>query len=133
MVKSVLVMMLALSSMLALSCLIFQVDLEFKHPDAALAFLFLAIMVNLTNLFVYCYFGKLSSLSYEQMAYSLYEFNWQRLPVKLQKYLVLMIGNMHRPIFYHGFGFFILNLETFTKLLKTVVSYYMMLVTITTD
>lgn len=55
----------------------------------------------------------LSTESYEKMAESLYDVNWQDLPVDLQKYFFIMIMNMQRPLFYHGFGFYVLKLETF--------------------
>ncbi|XP_055309901.1 odorant receptor 47a-like [Sitodiplosis mosellana] len=132
-VYSLLVMILLICAMLALSCLLFQIDMEFKHPDLSLPFLVLAAVVNISNLFVYCYFGKLASVSYEKMAHCLYESNWQRLSTHLQKYIVLMMGNMHRPLFYHGFDVFILNLSTFSKLLKTIITYYMMLKTVTSN
>lgn len=32
-----------------------------------------------------------------------------------------MIGNAQRPIFYHGFGFIILDLETFAKVSLTFI------------
>lgn len=66
-------------------------------------------------IFVMCFFGKMATESFEKMSYCLFEFDWHRLPVHLQKYFILMIGNTQRPLFYHGFGICILNLETFTK------------------
>lgn len=69
------------------------------------------------SLFVYCFFGKLASKSYEDMAVCIFEANWQQLPLDLQKYLILIIGNMQRPMFYHGFGVAVLNLETFCKVI----------------
>lgn len=51
--------------------------------------------------------------SYEKMAERLFESNWQRLSIDLQKYFILMIANMQRPIRYHGGGVIALNLETF--------------------
>lgn len=47
------------------------------------------------------------------MADCLYDTNWQKLPIRLQKYVVLMIGNAQKPLYYHGFGVALLNLETF--------------------
>lgn len=66
-------------------------------------------------MFLYCFFGKLASESFEQMADCLYECNWYGLPVGLQKYFILMIGNAQRPLYYHGFGIAVLNLKTFSK------------------
>lgn len=66
-------------------------------------------------LFVYCYFGKLATESFLNMSDGLYQSNWFKLPVNLQKYFVPMIQNTQRPLYYHGFGIAVLNLETFTK------------------
>lgn len=74
----------------------------------------MAITVSMANLFLYCYFGKMATDSYLKMTKSLYESNWIDHPVQLQKYLILMIGNMQRPLYYHGFGIAKLNLETYT-------------------
>lgn len=117
-----------------------------------LGFLFVAFLIGHANLLVYCYFGKLATESYEKMTDCLYECDWQKLPIDLQKYIVLMIQNTQLLQFYHGFGVFILNLETFTRvrkfiidylidikiinifqLIKAIFTYYMMLKTITSD
>lgn len=49
------------------------------------------------------------------MADCLYDTNWQMFSIKLQKYVVIMIGNAQKPLYYHGFGVAVLNLVTFTK------------------
>lgn len=73
------------------------------------------IATAFANLFVYCYFGMLATKSYMDMSDSMYESNWYKLPIQLQTYIILMIENMQRPLYYHGFGMVILDLETFTK------------------
>lgn len=60
----------------------------------------------------------LATESYEKMAESLYDVNWQDLPVDLQKYFFIMIMNMQKPLVYHGFGFYVLKLETFAAVSK---------------
>lgn len=52
------------------------------------------------------------------MADTLYEASWPDLPIELQKYFIVMIGNAQQPLYYHGFGMAILNLQTFTKVSK---------------
>lgn len=74
-----------------------------------------AISGGISNLFVYCYFGKMATESYEKMGDCLYESNWIELSPKLQKYLVIIIGNTHKPVYYSGFGLVVLNLLTFNK------------------
>lgn len=53
--------------------------------------------------------------SYEQMAQCLFDSNWTGMSIELRKNLIVMIQNSQQPLYYHGFGIFILNLETYTK------------------
>lgn len=64
-------------------------------------------------MFLYCYLGKLATESYEKMADCLFESDWQKLPVALQKYVIVMIADMQKPICYHGFGMYKLDSQTF--------------------
>lgn len=86
---------------------------QFEHPDGTIGMIFSALLNCITNLFVCCYFGKMATDSYLNMSNYLYESNWFELPIALQKYYILMIGNMDKPVYYHGFGIAILNLKTF--------------------
>lgn len=84
--------------------------------DASIAIILMAASTALSNLFVYCYFGQLATESFEQMRDYLYEgLHWFKLTIKLQKYIVLMLLNMQKPIYYHGFGVALLNLRTFIQ------------------
>lgn len=124
-----------------------------QHPTFAAIFMWVVFSVAALNPCVYCYFGKSATESFLKMADSLYEANWIERPVSLQKYFVLAIQNAQRPLFYHGYGIAVLDLDTlanvskviwdeqdrwtdwisFLQMLKTVLSYYMMFKTITTD
>lgn len=75
--------------------------------------LVIALFACAFNPFLYCYFGKMTTECYINMADRLYESNWQQLPIDMQKYFILLLANMHKPLYYHGFGILILNLETF--------------------
>lgn len=79
-----------------------------------------AFMFCASTPFMYCHFGQIATGSYEKLADLLFGCNWQQLPLNLQKFFVLMIENMQRPLHYHGFGVAILNLETF----RNVNEYY---------
>lgn len=74
-----------------------------------------ALFQCISNLFVYCFFGKLATESYLDMSDYLYDCNWLGLSVDLQKSLIVMIGNMNQPHFYHGFGIATLDLVTFSN------------------
>lgn len=91
----------------------------------------MAATIALSNLFCYCYFGVAATESYEEMSNGLYNSKWSELSVDLQKYFVVMIANAQRPLYYDGFGIAVLDLQTFAKLIKAVVSYYMMFKTVT--
>lgn len=83
--------------------------------DANFAIILAGFLTSGANLFVYCFFGKLATESYDEMATALFESNWQVLPINLRKYVILMIGNAQRPLYYHGFKIAVLNLETYLK------------------
>lgn len=86
-----------------------------KHIDLQFFLLLFAFPVGISNLFVYCRFGKLANESYEKMSDCVYEFNWHELSPDLQKNVLILIRNMQQPVYYHGFGVVVLNMETFIK------------------
>lgn len=53
------------------------------------------------------------------MTDEVFEMKWHELPVGLQKYFILIIANMQKPIYYFGGGIVILDLNTFVN-----VNYY---------
>lgn len=124
---------------------------QLQHPDFELVVLFVAIIVGVSNMFLYCFFGKLSTDSFMKMCQCLFESNWFKIQVDLQKYFILMIADAQKPLYYHGFHMAILNLETFAavntikptkssncsfgfyfQFLKTAITYFMVFKTLTT-
>lgn len=99
-------------------CFYFYTCQLFNHPSFDIIILVTISSLGLLNIFLYCYFGKLATESFEEMSNSLYESNWYKLPIKQQKYILLMMVNAKRPLYYHGFGIVILNLETFCNVRK---------------
>lgn len=104
-----------------------------KHIDFSAVLLLTGGLVAMANLFLYCFFGKVATDSYQEILVCLFASNWPELPVHLQKYLIIVIANAQRPLRYHGFGFAFLDLETFSKLIRAVVTYYMAFKTVTTE
>lgn len=86
-----------------------------KNMDFNIFVSICAINTSLCNLFVYCLFGKIATESFENMADCLFETDWPDMSNELQKYLILLIANMQKSLFYHGFEVATLELETFTK------------------
>lgn len=102
-------------------CAYFQ---HLKHVDVEIAFILLAFVIGMCNLFVYCYFGMLANESFQNMAECLYESKWHELTLDMKKATLLMIQNMHKPIYYHGFGVAVLNHETFIKVNRIEIFFH---------
>lgn len=93
----------------------FSPEFQQSHIDFSICILAMAFSMGSINVFIYCFLGKLATESFSKMADSLYDIDWHKLPVGVQKYVILMIGNMQQPLYYHGyFSITILNLDTFT-------------------
>lgn len=93
----------------------FRLFQQLEHVDSEVFIILLVSFTAMFNLFMFCLFGKLATDGYEKMGDCLYESNWRKLPIQMQDFLVLMIGNSQRRIYYRGFGFITLDLETFSK------------------
>lgn len=93
-----------------------------QHPDFEVFVLFISIIVATGNVYLFCYFGKLATESFENTSNCIYISNWQQIDITLRKYIILMIRSAQRPLFFHGYGMFVLNLETFTQVLMTFLS-----------
>lgn len=62
----------------------------------------LASITGTSNLFTCCFFGKIASSSFERLADFIYGVNWHSLPLELQKYVILMLSDAQRPLYFHG-------------------------------
>lgn len=87
---------------------------EIKHFDANISLILIGAIAAISNLFLWCFFGKLATESFQNMAHCMYQANWYGLQVKLQKYFMNMIRNAQIPQHYHGLKIVIMDLETFT-------------------
>lgn len=93
-----------------------QTSFSIKDPPYNLITIVAQATFGMVNLFIYCYFGKMSTDNFAKMSDCVYfEMKWDRLSVKLQTYVVLMIQNMQRPIFYRGFDVATMDLNTFLR------------------
>lgn len=61
-----------------------------------------------------CLLGRMVTEQFAQMPNHLFQSRWYILPVDVQKYFILMLTNTQQPVFFDGFGMFVLNLETFS-------------------
>lgn len=62
----------------------------------------------------------MATLNFERMTDIVFEMNWLDLPVDLQKYFILIIANMQKPLYYYGGGIVILDLSTFVNVSETM-------------
>lgn len=72
-------------------------------------------------LFPYCYFGQLAGDSFQKMSDCVFELKWHEFPINSQKYVVLMITNMQKPIYYHGFHVTVMDLNTFLNVSRGLI------------
>lgn len=86
-----------------------------EHSSIAILNVLLLFLCGLSGMFPYCYFGELATESFENMCDCVVELNWQKMPIELQKYIVLMVSNMQAPLHYHGFHVATLELGTFVN------------------
>lgn len=73
------------------------------------------LFVSASNLFLYFYFGERTTQNYLSFGDAIYESELHRLPVRLQKPLIMMIAVTQWPAYCHGFGWAYLNLYTFGR------------------
>lgn len=111
------------------SLFIFQ---QHEQINFDICILLTSSVAGVSSLFFYCYFGRLATEIFGNMADCLFDSNWQCLPLKIQRrHLIIMIQNAQRPLHYHGVGIVVLNLNTFGKVIKSVYSCYMVFKTMT--
>lgn len=67
------------------------------------------------NIFLYCFVGTLTTDIFARYADFSYESVWYKIPVELQKYLLLVVVDAQNPHAFDGFGFIQLDLVFFMK------------------
>lgn len=85
-------------------------------------------MVGSVNLFLFCYFGKSATESFQSISNNAFEANWPDIPAHLQRYFILLILNTSKPLQYHGFGVVTLQLETFSQVSAEPLKNYLKLI-----
>lgn len=118
----ILVYLICNSIMMTIS--VFYLDLVSHEFEFTLASVLASTSVGISNLLLYCYFGELTTESYAMMSDCVYNMDWYEQPNELQRYFVLMIQNMQKPIYYHGFEVANLDLRTFIKVSEVFVKFY---------
>lgn len=91
------------------------------HIDFTMVTVLMTSSIGISTLLLYCYFGKLATDSYAEMSDCIFNMNWCEQSIELQKYFILMIENMQKSIYYHGFEIAKMDLETFIKVSQSFV------------
>lgn len=102
-----------------------------KRLDLNILVFFNALLSSDFAVFLYCYIGSLTTDQFLRYGDISYESGWYRLPIDLQTFIELIIADGQRSLSFHGFNIINLNLNAFTKVMRTVVSYYMMFKSLT--
>ncbi|XP_055306105.1 odorant receptor 9a-like [Sitodiplosis mosellana] len=69
---------------------------------------------------------RLNSMSFE-VTKIFYHSHWYQLPINMQKMFIFMIRQAQTPFNLRGLNFFTCCLEQFSKLIRTSISYYLLL------
>lgn len=95
-----------------------MISLHFKfqslrHPGVDIGVILYVTFIALLNVYLYCYFGDATTATFAKYPQYFFESKWYALPVNIQKYYIILLGNSHKPLIYHRL--ISLNLETFLK------------------
>lgn len=74
-----------------------------------------SVQASAGNVFVYCYSGSLTTNQFLRFGDISYESEWNQMPIKLRKFIQLIIADAQRPLVYDGLNLIDLNLAAFTK------------------
>lgn len=83
--------------------------------------IFLTILLNTEWIFMHCLLGKLVTDRFNQLPDYLFNTKWYKLPVKVQKYFILLLANTQQPLLFHGFGIYVLDLEKFASVCRILI------------
>lgn len=97
-----------------LSLTFFTQAISTNHTQSLLDYI-MCLLASLSNMFLFCYFGRRATDSFENMTDVLYHSKWTEFSPKFRKYFIIAIGNTQRPLYYHGFKIMKLDLESFTQ------------------
>lgn len=96
-----------------------------EHFDADTIMVTIIAMVNILWIYLHCLLGKLVTNRFDQLPCELFKSQWCELPIGLQKYFILLLANTQKPLFFHGFKVYVLNLETFTSVSRIDIGIFL--------
>jgi len=77
----------------------------------------------LMQLSLYSFIGNYLKCQMEEVGISIYQSTWHHFPVELMRNLLFIIMRTEMPVMLQAGNFIVINLSTYTSILKTSVSY----------
>ncbi|XP_055323103.1 uncharacterized protein LOC129578467 [Sitodiplosis mosellana] len=84
------------------------------------------LWMSVVGMYVYSYFATKTTSEIQAIGEKMYETQWHRYPSEFRMFVQLTISRSHRPLHFHGFGLINCDMVTFSKLVNSAVSYYLM-------
>lgn len=105
---------------------IIEIDQEFFHSiskaihDFQLNFIitFMGVFISGGTLYLYCESAQLATDNLIQFGDEVFDSDWYKLPIEIQKSFILIIANAELPINYDGLHMVDLNSPTFARVWK---------------
>lgn len=95
-------------------------------------FAFLPMFLSLTiQLGLHCLLGQLIYSQTERISTELYYTDWYKLPLKVQKMILIMMYMSHRPFGLKVAGMYDINIQMFSEVMKAGVSFCTLLYSFT--
>ncbi|XP_063243676.1 odorant receptor Or2-like isoform X1 [Bacillus rossius redtenbacheri] len=85
------------------------------------------LMGMVFRLGVYCYYGSEITSESLKVGEALYFSDWLGAPMAFKQHCVLVIARSHRPVRFTAGKFGTLSLDTYSKIINTAYSYFMLL------
>ena len=84
---------------------------------------FIVLSTLMVQLFAYSYVGEYLRRQMEGIADSMYFCNWYDIPRSVAKDIIYVIMRAQEPVFLRAGQFLVVNMETYTSIIKTSMSY----------
>ena len=84
---------------------------------------FMILSTLMIQLYGYSYVGNYLKCQMDEIGYSSYNCSWYKLPTNVAKDIVIVILNAQKPVHLMAGKCFVVNLESFMRILKTSMSY----------
>nr|XP_031847370.1 uncharacterized protein LOC116433434 [Nomia melanderi] len=84
---------------------------------------FMVMTTLLGQMFAYSYVGEYSKNQFESIGHYVCRSNWYNAPPKLSKHIMFLLMKTQCPVHLKAGRFFVINIETYTSILKSSMSY----------